>query len=229
MPARSSRWPGSSAPAAARSRAPSSASTRYDAGAVTRRGRRLRGASPTAAMAAGRRLRARGSPPAGARDGHVDHAQHRARLAQASPPSRLHPRLGRERASPPTGRSSCRSSTAASSNPISSLSGGNQQKVVLAKWLGRQPSLLIVDEPTRGIDVATKAEVHRLLDELAAEGVAILMISSELPEVLARRRSHPRHARGPSRQASSPTPRPPRRRSWQPRPARRGGGRVSRR
>jgi rhamnose transport system ATP-binding protein len=70
------------------------------------------------------------------------------------------------------------------SNPMTSLSGGNQQKVVLAKWLGRRPSLLIVDEPTRGIDIGTKAEVHRLLEELAAEGVAILVISSELPEVL---------------------------------------------
>jgi rhamnose transport system ATP-binding protein len=69
-------------------------------------------------------------------------------------------------------------------DPVSQLSGGNQQKVVLAKWLGRSPSLLIVDEPTRGIDVATKAEVHRLLSELARSGVAILMISSELPEVL---------------------------------------------
>src|SRR5581483_7731320 len=63
-------------------------------------------------------------------------------------------------------------------------SGGNQQKVVLAKWLARKPRLLIVDEPTRGIDVGTKAEVHRLLSELAAQGVAVLMISSELPEVL---------------------------------------------
>jgi len=70
------------------------------------------------------------------------------------------------------------------SNPVMSLSGGNQQKVVLAKWLGRNPSLLIVDEPTRGIDIGTKAEVHRLLDELAGQGVAVLMISSELPEVL---------------------------------------------
>ena len=70
------------------------------------------------------------------------------------------------------------------SNPANSLSGGNQQKVVLAKWLGRRPSLLLVDEPTRGIDIGTKAEVHRLLDELAGQGVAILMISSELPEVL---------------------------------------------
>jgi rhamnose transport system ATP-binding protein len=64
------------------------------------------------------------------------------------------------------------------------LSGGNQQKSVLAKWLSRRPRLLIVDEPTRGIDVATKSEVHALLVELAREGVAILMISSELPEVL---------------------------------------------
>ena len=69
-------------------------------------------------------------------------------------------------------------------NPVWMLSGGNQQKVVLAKWLARRPSLLIVDEPTRGIDVATKAEVHRLLSDLANDGVAILMISSELPEVL---------------------------------------------
>jgi rhamnose transport system ATP-binding protein len=67
---------------------------------------------------------------------------------------------------------------------VSTLSGGNQQKVVLGKWLARKPSLLIIDEPTRGIDVATKAEVHRIIDELAAEGMAVLMISSELPEVL---------------------------------------------
>jgi rhamnose transport system ATP-binding protein len=67
---------------------------------------------------------------------------------------------------------------------VSTLSGGNQQKVVLGKWLSRSPSLLIIDEPTRGIDVGTKAEVHRIIDELAAEGMAVLMISSELPEVL---------------------------------------------
>jgi rhamnose transport system ATP-binding protein len=64
------------------------------------------------------------------------------------------------------------------------MSGGNQQKVVIAKWLATNPRLLIIDEPTRGIDVGTKAEVHRLLSELAGQGMAILMISSELPEVL---------------------------------------------
>jgi rhamnose transport system ATP-binding protein len=64
------------------------------------------------------------------------------------------------------------------------LSGGNQQKVVLAKWLSTRPTVLIVDEPTRGIDIATKTEVHRLLSDLARDGVAVLMVSSELPEVL---------------------------------------------
>lgn len=64
------------------------------------------------------------------------------------------------------------------------LSGGNQQKVVLAKWLATGPRVLIIDEPTRGIDVGTKSEVHRLLSQLAGEGMGILMISSELPEVL---------------------------------------------
>jgi rhamnose transport system ATP-binding protein len=69
-------------------------------------------------------------------------------------------------------------------SPVATLSGGNQQKVVLAKWLARRPAMLIIDEPTRGIDVGTKAEIHRLLDQLVADGVAVLMISSELPEML---------------------------------------------
>ena len=68
---------------------------------------------------------------------------------------------------------------------VRELSGGNQQKVVLSKWLLTQPKVLILDEPTRGIDIGAKAEVHRLMGELAAQGLAILMISSELPEILA--------------------------------------------
>ncbi len=64
------------------------------------------------------------------------------------------------------------------------LSGGNQQKIVLGKWLANKPRLLILDEPTRGIDVGAKSEIHRLMSELAGQGLAILMISSELPEVL---------------------------------------------
>lgn len=69
-------------------------------------------------------------------------------------------------------------------DPVERLSGGNQQKVVLSKWLATEPKVLIVDEPTRGIDVGTKAEVHRLLSEKAQAGMAVIMVSSELPEVL---------------------------------------------
>ena len=67
---------------------------------------------------------------------------------------------------------------------VNKLSGGNQQKVVVGKWLASKPKLLIVDEPTRGVDVGAKAEIHRLMSELAQQGLGILMISSELPEVL---------------------------------------------
>ena len=68
--------------------------------------------------------------------------------------------------------------------PVSKLSGGNQQKVVLARWLARQPMLLILDEPTRGIDIGAKAEIYRLIDELAASGIGIILISSEMPELI---------------------------------------------
>jgi rhamnose transport system ATP-binding protein len=68
--------------------------------------------------------------------------------------------------------------------PAGSLSGGNQQKVVLSKWLNTAPKLLILDEPTRGIDVGAKADVHRLIDDLARSGMAVILISSDLPEVL---------------------------------------------
>ncbi len=67
---------------------------------------------------------------------------------------------------------------------IENLSGGNQQKVLIARWLMTQPEILILDEPTRGIDVGAKAEIHRLISQLAQRGVAVIMISSELPEVL---------------------------------------------
>jgi len=68
---------------------------------------------------------------------------------------------------------------------VAALSGGNQQKVVLAKWLATKPRVLILDEPTRGIDIGAKVEVHRIVSELAASGLAIILISSDLPEVLA--------------------------------------------
>ena len=65
-----------------------------------------------------------------------------------------------------------------------SLSGGNQQKVVIAKWIMAAPKLLIMDEPTRGVDVGAKAEIYSLMSKFAAEGMAIIMVSSELPEIM---------------------------------------------
>ena len=69
-------------------------------------------------------------------------------------------------------------------NKISSLSGGNQQKILLGKWLLSGPKLLIIDEPTRGIDVASKSEIYGILRELAEKGISIIMISSEINEIL---------------------------------------------
>jgi len=68
---------------------------------------------------------------------------------------------------------------------VVNLSGGNQQKVAIAKWVARRPQILIVDEPTRGIDIGAKAEVHALLEQLASQGMAIIVVSSDLPEVVA--------------------------------------------
>jgi rhamnose transport system permease protein len=74
--------------------------------------------------------------------------------------------------------------TASLDHPVGTLSGGNQQKVAVARWLATDPAVLILDEPTQGVDVGAKAEIHRLMGELAGRGIALLMISSDLPEVL---------------------------------------------
>ena len=74
--------------------------------------------------------------------------------------------------------------TPSAAEPVGNLSGGNQQKVALARWLACGPRVLILDEPTQGVDVGAKAEIHRLAGDLAAKGLAIILISSELPEVL---------------------------------------------
>jgi rhamnose transport system ATP-binding protein len=68
---------------------------------------------------------------------------------------------------------------------VAALSGGNQQKVALARWLATKPAVLILDEPTQGVDVSSKAEIHALIRELAGDGLAVILISSDLPEVLA--------------------------------------------
>jgi rhamnose transport system ATP-binding protein len=157
---------------------------RYDAGTVTVAGQPLKKASPAAAMTAGV-----GYVPEDRRQqGLVMEMSVQQNMALASL-GRLRSagliRAAAERAFAADWAQRLRLKYGRLTDPVSRLSGGNQQKVVLGKWLGRQPSLLIVDEPTRGIDIATKAEVHALLARLAADGVAILMISSELPEVLA--------------------------------------------
>jgi rhamnose transport system ATP-binding protein len=156
---------------------------RYDAGSVEVDGRPLRSGSPTAAMRAGVALVPEDRRQHGlVMDESIEHNVVLASLASitrrgliATGVSRETSRSWLERLQVKYGRLS---------DTVSTLSGGNQQKVVLAKWLSRKPRVIIVDEPTRGIDVGTKAEVHRLLERLAGEGVAVLVISSELPEVL---------------------------------------------
>jgi rhamnose transport system ATP-binding protein len=156
---------------------------RRDAGEVVVEGRRLPPASPTAAMAAGM-----GYVPEDRRAQGLVMDLSIARNTGLASLARLRRgvliRGADERRLAADWAARLRLKFARLSDPASALSGGNQQKLVLAKWLARRPSVLIVDEPTRGIDVATKAEVHRLLSDLAGQGVAILMISSELPEVL---------------------------------------------
>jgi rhamnose transport system ATP-binding protein len=156
---------------------------RYDAGAVTLRGQRLRRGSPTRAMAAGVGF----VPEDRRQQGLVMDMSVQQNVALASLGRLRHGGLIRasaERAMAADWASRLKIKYGRLKDPVSMLSGGNQQKVVLAKWLGRKPAVLIVDEPTRGIDVATKAEVHHLLVQLARDGVGVLMISSELPEVL---------------------------------------------
>jgi len=156
---------------------------RWDAGTVEVDGRRLPPGSPTAAMAAGIGL----VPEDRRQQGLVMDFSIERNIALASLDVVRRGGLilrGSERSFARDWALRLRLKYARLTNPVWTLSGGNQQKTVLAKWLGRKPTLLIVDEPTRGIDVGTKAEVHRLLSELATQGVAILMISSELPEVL---------------------------------------------
>jgi rhamnose transport system ATP-binding protein len=156
---------------------------RRDAGQVTVEGRQLPAASPTAAMAAGM-----GFVPEDRREQGLIMDLSIARNASLASLRRLRRglliRAADERELAADWATRLRLKFARFSDPVSVLSGGNQQKVVLAKWLARRPTVLIVDEPTRGIDVGTKAEVHRLLSDLAGQGVAVLMISSELPEIL---------------------------------------------
>lgn len=97
---------------------------------------------------------------------------------------KLHVNANKERKITQHGIDSLKIKTPTMKTPIASLSGGNQQKVIIASWLAAGPKVLIVDEPTRGIDVGAKGEIYEIMNRLAAEGVTILMVSSDLPEVL---------------------------------------------
>ncbi|TDQ50760.1 sugar ABC transporter ATP-binding protein [Actinorugispora endophytica] len=156
---------------------------RYDSGTVSVNGRALPKASPAAAMAAGVAL----VPEDRRQQGLVMElsVERNATLTRRWPLSRFG--LLRSSAEEGTAREwaeRLQVKAGRLTDAVSTLSGGNQQKVVLAKWLATGPKVLIVDEPTRGIDVGTKSEVHRLLSELAGQGLAVVMVSSELPEVL---------------------------------------------
>ncbi len=156
---------------------------RWDAGSVSIGGRSLRPGSPSLAMAAGLALvpedrRAQGL----VMEMSIARNIGLSGLKDTSKAGLMSRRAERDRAL--DWATKLQVKYARLGDLVGTLSGGNQQKVVLAKWLATNPSVLIVDEPTRGIDVGTKAEVHRLLSNLAAEGVAVVMISSDLPEIL---------------------------------------------
>jgi rhamnose transport system ATP-binding protein len=154
-----------------------------DAGEVLLRGTRVAFASPAAAIAAGVAY----VPEDRRRHGVVlempiDANITLASLGRLSGRGGLDFRREREIAARYVRRLSIK--TPATFTPASALSGGNQQKVALSRWLATEPSVLILDEPTQGVDVGAKSEIHALMVELAAQGLAILMISSELPEIL---------------------------------------------
>jgi rhamnose transport system ATP-binding protein len=156
---------------------------RYDAGSVRVSGEELRQGSPAAAMAVGIAL----VPEDRRQEGLVMElsVERNATLTRRWQLARFGLLSARgERATAADWTKRMQVKAGRLTDPVSTLSGGNQQKVVLAKWLSTDPRVLIVDEPTRGIDVGTKAEVHRLLSQLASDGMAVVMVSSELPEVL---------------------------------------------
>ena len=132
-----------------------------------------------------RRTPARRSPPPGPDDAHERHRKrHACRSARSLSRFGFLRRAGSEPGSlAPVARRlalTCPSPFA----PVSQLSGGNQQKVLLARWLLLNPDVLFLDDPTRGIDIGAKQDIYRIIDELAADGKAILLVSSELPELL---------------------------------------------
>jgi inositol transport system ATP-binding protein len=157
--------------------------TRIDSGEVWVKGRKVSIKAPTDAIAAGMGLLTEDRKKTGimgvlsVRDNMVV-----ASLARFSPGFILRPRM--IEAAAKAERDALSIKTPSLAQLIRNLSGGNQQKVLVARWLLTSPEILMIDEPTRGIDVGAKSEIHRLMSGLAAQGKAILMVSSEMPEIL---------------------------------------------
>ena len=150
--------------------------------------RRPHGSTALAAgrLAARHLAAARGPPPPGARARVPDPGQRdAARCCAGWPTGSAWSIAGPRRSSPRTSPGGCAWSRPGSSSSTSTLSGGNQQKVLLAKWLIPAPRVLILDQPTRGIDVGAKAEIHRIVSHLATEGIAIILICDDAAEVSA--------------------------------------------
>ena len=162
---------------------------RIDAGTIRLRGREIRVHNPADAAAPPDRLPVRGPQavrPAARAGGQREHRAERA--GRALPGVGVRQGQGDARDLQASTWTRCASRRPRSPQTAKNLSGGNQQKVVIAKWLVKDCDILIFDEPTRGIDVGAKEEIYRLLNELAQGGKSIIMISSELPEIL--RMSH---------------------------------------
>ena len=187
--------PGWSGPAGPRSPGSCSGSTSATPARSGSAARPVDFASPSAAMNAGHRLPARGPPPGGPRPRLLDRPERDAADPAAPVPALARPRARRSARSPTSYTEQFNVRMTGVDQLVGALSGGNQQKVVLAKWLASKPRILILDEPTRGIDIGAKVEVHRIISELAASGLG----------------DHPhleRPARGP--RDVRPDPRPPR-------------------
>jgi len=155
----------------------------YDTGSVTFRGAALRKHSPRSAMAAGMAL----VPEDRRQQGLIMELsiERNVTLPRARALSRLGLLFGSaERSEAASWTRQLQTKLSRLSDPVGTLSGGNQQKVVLAKWLARKPQVLILDEPTKGIDVGAKAAVHAVTSEFACAGNGVILISSELPEIL---------------------------------------------
>ena len=154
-----------------------------DEGELLLRGRPVRFASPAAAIAAGIAYVPEDRRRHGViLDMPIDANVTLASLDALSRPSGLD--RGREREIALAAVRRLGIKTPSTFAPVATLSGGNQQKVALSRWLETKPAVLVLDEPTQGVDVGAKAEIHRLIGDLAAQGVAIVMISSEMPEIL---------------------------------------------